>query len=75
MKMDLVIQLAYFPSLAMVSVSFMVMLPFTKIRVSVILSILLFSPMVVCMLLANLVPRSALFVLLQVSINSRSDVS
>jgi hypothetical protein len=75
MKMNPVIELAHFLLSAMVSISFIVILPFTEIGVSVILSIVLFSLMVVCMLLANLVPRSAIFVLLWVSMNSRSNVS
>jgi hypothetical protein len=53
----------------------MVTLPFTEIAVSVIVSTPLFSPMAVCTLLANLVPRSAPFVLLRVGVNSGSDVS
>jgi hypothetical protein len=74
MKMDPVVELAYFPSLALASLSFIVTLPFTEIRVSVIVSTWLFSPIVVCMLFTNLVPRSAPFVL-QVGVNSRSDIS
>jgi hypothetical protein len=74
-KMDPVVESAHFPSLAAVSLSFMVMFPFTEIRVSVIVSPSLFSPMAICTLLANLVPRSAPFVLLRVGVNSGLDVS